>query len=303
MVAPQSPIGSRRRLGAELRRLRAKTGLTLDEVAEQMTCSPSKISRLETGKGIPKVPDVSELMRIYGVASDTERDMLLRLVRDGRQQGWWVPLTEGVQPERFVLDSPARYASLENDATAIRSFDTTAVHGLLQTPDYARAVVRALLPHHSAEEIDRLVALRTKRQDALFRSDPPPLTVTVVLDEAVLARPVGGPGVMAAQLAHLRELALLPHVTVRVLPFAASMLRAHAGRFVLLSIPEGLGSDVVYIEGGAGEAYLDHDSDVELYQEVFVDVLRHALPVPASAKMISRYEGRYAPPRRKAPAP
>jgi transcriptional regulator with XRE-family HTH domain len=88
MAAPNSPIGSRRRLGAELRRLRAKAGLTLDEVAEQMTCSTSKISRLETGKAIPKVPDISELMRIYGVTSDTERDMLLRLVRDGRQHGW-----------------------------------------------------------------------------------------------------------------------------------------------------------------------------------------------------------------------
>jgi transcriptional regulator with XRE-family HTH domain len=303
MVAPQSPVGSRRRLGAELRRLRAKAGLTLDEVAERMTCSPSKISRLETGKGIPKVPDISELMRIYGVASDTERDMLLRLVRDGRKQGWWEPLTEGVQPERFVLDSPARYASLENDATAIRSFDTTAVHGLLQTADYARAVVSALLPHHSADEIERLVALRIKRQDALYRTDPPPLSVTVVLDEAVLARPVGGPAVMAAQLAHLRDMAELPHVTVQVLPFAASMLRAHAARFVLLSIPEDLGSDLVYTEGGAGEAYLDHEPDVELYEEIFADVLNHALPVSASMVMISRYEGQHAPSTRKAPTP
>ncbi|MCX6463322.1 MAG: helix-turn-helix transcriptional regulator, partial [Pseudonocardiales bacterium] len=96
MATPQSPIGSRRRLGAELKRLRSRTGMTLDEVAELMTCSTSKISRLETGKGVPKVPDVSELMRIYGVTSDTEREMLLRLVRDGRQHGWWEPLTDGV---------------------------------------------------------------------------------------------------------------------------------------------------------------------------------------------------------------
>ncbi|MGH3588733.1 MAG: helix-turn-helix domain-containing protein [Pseudonocardia sp.] len=301
MVAPQSPIGSRRRLGAELRRLRAKTGLTLDEVAEQMTCSPSKISRLETGKGIPKVPDVSMLMKIYGVASDTERDMLLRLVRDGRQQGWWVPLTEGVAPERFVFDSPARYASLENDATAIRSFDTTAVHGLLQTADYARAVVSALLPHHSAEEIERLVVLRTMRQDALHRSDPPPPRLTVVLDEAVLARPVGGPAVMTAQLSRLRELVALPHVTVRVLPFVASMVRAHAGRFVLLSIPDDLGSDVVYVEGGTGEAYLDHEPDVERYEEVFADAEAHALDPVESLEMITRYEKQHAPLNWKAP--
>lgn len=303
MAAPQSPVGSRRRLGAELRRLRARARLTLDEVAERMTCSTSKISRLETGKGIPKVPDVSELMRIYGVVSDTERDMLLRLVRDGRQQGWWVPLTEGVPPERFVLDWPSRYTSLENDATAIRSFDTTVVHGSLQTGDYARAVIRALLPHHSAEEIDRLVALRVKRQEALRRTDPPPLGVDVVLDESVLARPVGGAAVMAAQLAHLTELSALPHVTIRVLPFAASVVRAHAGRFVLLSIPEELGSDIVYIEGGAGDVYLDHEADVELYREVFADVLGRALPATVSMKMITRYQRQHVPPLQKASSP
>jgi hypothetical protein len=229
-------------------------------------------------------------MRIYGVTSDTERDMLLRLVRDGRQHGWWEPLTEGVQPERFVLDSPWRYAALENDATAIRSFDPTFVHGLLQTEGYARAVLHALLPHHSDDEIDQLVALRVKRQDALFRVDPPPLEVQVVLDEAVLARPVGGTAVMLAQLEHLCEVSALPNVTVRVLPFAASLLRAHHGRFVLLAIPEGLGSDVVYVEGSAGEAYLDQESDVELYREVFADVLRHALPPDESLAAIRRYQ-------------
>src|SRR3954463_15110000 len=116
MGAPQSPIGSRRRLGAELRRLRTKAGLTLDEVAEQMTCSTSKISRLETGKGIPKLPDVRELMRIYGVVVDAERDMLLRLPRPGREHGWWEPLTEGLTPERFVMDVPSRYPALETGA-------------------------------------------------------------------------------------------------------------------------------------------------------------------------------------------
>jgi transcriptional regulator with XRE-family HTH domain len=298
MAGPQSPIGSRRRLGAELRRLRSKTGLTLDEVATLMTCSTSKISRLETGKGIPKIPDVSELMRIYGVASDTERDMLLRLVRDGRQQGWWEPLTEGVQPERFMLDSPGRYAALENDATAVRSFDITVVHGLLQTGDYTRAVVSALLPHHSAAEIDRLVALRTKRQDALRRVDPLPLELLVVLDEAVLHRPVGGAAVMAAQLGHLLEMATLPNVTIRVLPFSARMLRAHAGHFVLLDIPDALGSDVVYIEGHAGETYLDLESDVDLYKDVFADVLRHTLPADESLGVVGRYQVKHTPPRK-----
>jgi transcriptional regulator with XRE-family HTH domain len=289
MAAPQSPVGSRRRLGAELRRLRLKTGLTLDDVAELMTCSTSKISRLETGKGIPKVPDVRELMRIYGVTSDTERDMLLRLVRDGRQHGWWEPLTDGVAPERFVMDSPGRYAALENDAKAVRSFDVVLVHGLLQTEEYTRTVLSILLPHHSAEEVDRLVELRLKRQEALRRTDRSPLELVAVLDEAVLPRAVGGAGAWAAQLEHLLEMSELPTVTIRVLPFSSGMLRAHFGQFVLLDIPEELGSDVVYIEGQAGETYLDMKAEVDTYKEVFDDVLRHSLSLEESRQVINRY--------------
>lgn len=295
MAAPQSPIGSRRRLGAELRRLRSKAGLTLDEVAELMTCSTSKISRLETGKGIPKVPDVRELMRIYGVAADTERDMLLRLVRDGREHGWWEPLTEGVTPERFVMDAPGRYAALESDATAVRSFGLTMVHGLLQTEDYARAVITAGLPHHPQAEIDRLVELRLMRQDALLRSDPAALELHVVLDEAVLHREVGGRAVMAAQLRRILDLSTRSTVSVQILPFEAGMHRAHAGQFVILEIPEELGSDVVYIEGHAGETYLDGRSDVDLYKDVFTDVVRFALPAAASRAVVARCLGRHAP--------
>ena len=292
MAAPQSPIGSRRRLGAELRRLRSKAGLTLDEVAERMTCSTSKISRLETGKGVPKVPDVSELMRIYGVASDTERDMLLRLVHDGREHGWWEPYTDGVQPERHFLDSPSRYTSLENDARTVRCFDLTTVQGLLQTEGYMRAVLRQWLVHHTSEEIDRLVALRLRRQEALQRRDDP-LELTDVIDESVLWRPVGGPGVIAGQLRQLLELAELPNVTIRVLPADAGVVRAHLGHFVLLGIPPELGSDVVYVEGHASNAYLDASADVELYAGVFADALDRALDPASSAAMIHRYLSRH----------
>ena len=186
-----APIGSRRRLGAELRRLRNENALTLDEVAALMTCSTSKISRLETGKAVPKVPDIRELMRIYGVESEDEQATLLRLVRDGREHGWWEPLTDGVQSERFVLESLDRYVALENDATAVRSVDLIIVHGLLQTEGYMRAIMATLLPHHSAAEIDRLVQLRLTRQEALRRVHPEPLTLVAVMDESVLHRPVG----------------------------------------------------------------------------------------------------------------
>ena len=288
-ASPHSPIGARRRLGAELRRLRTTAGLTLDDVAERMTCSTSKISRLETGKGVPKVPDVSELMRIYGLDSDTERALLLRLVRDGREHGWWETYTEGVQSEPHFLDRPGRYASLENDARRVRCFDFTSVHGLLQTEDYMRAVFARVLVHHTAEDVDRLVALRTRRQQALVRQVPRPLELVAVMDEVVLRRPVGGAAVMAAQLDRLVEVGRLPNVTVHVVPHEAGILRAHAGQFVLLDIPTELGSDIVFVEGHAGDSYLDSDADLALYQEVFADALASALSPRASAELIGGY--------------
>ena len=268
--------------------------MTLDDVAERMTCSTSKISRLETGKGVPKVPDVSELMRIYGVTSDTERDLLLRLVHDGREHGWWETYTEGVQPERHFLDRPGRYASLENDALRVRCFDFIVVNGLLQTEDYMRALLTRWLVHHTDDDFDRLIALRKRRQQALERRVPRPLKVVAVMDEVVLRRPVGGPTVMARQMDRLLEVSRLPNVTMHIVPLDAGLLRAHAGQFVLLDIPAELGSDVVFVEGHAGDSYLDGASDLELYGEVFDDVLASALSPNASAEMITRYRADFA---------
>ncbi|MHA6792143.1 helix-turn-helix domain-containing protein [Pseudonocardia bannensis] len=290
MVAAQGPAGPRRRLGAELRRLRTKAGLHLDDVAEQLTCSTSKISRLETGKGIPKLPDVRELMRIYGVTSDTERDMLIRLVRDSREQGWWEPYTEGVQPERFVMDSPGRYPALETEAARVRAFNATALHGLVQTPEYAREIMTEFLQHNGPAEIERLVELRAHRQRALRRRESP-LYLSVVLDEGLLNRLVGGPEVMAGQLGHILELAALSNVEVRVLPFDAGFHRALAGQFTILEFSGAL-HDIVYIEGHAGDSYLDGDADVKLYQDVHSDVVGRALGPAASIELISRYRHR-----------
>jgi transcriptional regulator with XRE-family HTH domain len=288
------PAGPRRRLGAELRRLRGRAGLHLEQVARQVPCSTSKVSRLETGKGVPKPADVRRLMEIYRVESDTERDMLMRLVRDGREHGWWEPYTEGVAPERFVLDLSGRYPALESDAVAVRSFDVSVLHGLLQTADYARAVMRALLPQHSRDEIEQLVELRLKRQQALRRAESP-LRYSVVLDEAVLCRLTGGPDVMARQLAALLELGELPGVAIRVLPFSTGLHRAHFGRFVILEFQDDIASDVAYAEGPAGDHYLEAQSDVDLYKDVFADAVRRSLDRDASLDLIARYASRTAP--------
>jgi transcriptional regulator with XRE-family HTH domain len=293
-VVAAGPAGPRRRLGAELRRLRNGAGLHLDQVAEVLGCSTSKVSRLETGKGVPKASDVRGLIRLYGAAAEDEQERLLQLVRDSRAEGWWTTYTEGVQPERFFLDSAGRYLALETDAVGLRSFDVGTLHGLLQIPEYARAVLSAQLPHHSAQEIDQLVELRLRRQERLTADEP--LRLTVVVDESVLLRVVGGPDVMAAQLRHLLDLMELPHLVVRVLPFTAGLRRSHQGHFVLLEIPDDLGSDLVYIEGHAGETFLEGESDVDLYRDVFDDALARSLDAGASREAVRRSVSRFASP-------
>ncbi len=297
MVA-SGPVGPRRRLGAELRRLRTGAGLHLDQVAVRLDCSTSKISRLETGKGVPKPADVRGLLEIYGITAETEREMLMRLVRESRAEGWWQPYTDGVASERFFLEAPGRYAALETDAVALWSFDFGPLHGLLQTADYARAVLSTQLPRHSAQEITQLVELRARRQDRLHGATP--LRFTAVVDESVLHREVGGPDVMAAQMRHLLELMELPHLDVRVLPFTAGLRRAHMDHFMLLEIPDDLGSDLVYIEGHAGETLLETEADVDLYRDVFDDAFARSFGAGASRDAVRRSAVRFASPR-KAP--
>jgi len=268
----------------------------LDEVAEVLGCSASKVSRLETGKGVPKASDVRQLIRLYGAPAEDERDTLLQLVRDSRAEGWWTTYIDGVQPERFFLDAAERYLALETDAVALRSFDFGTLHGLLQTPDYTRAVLSAQLPHHSAQQIEQLVELRLRRQERLHADDP--LRFTAVVDESVLLRVVGDPGVMAAQLRHLVDLVDSPHVVVRVLPFTAGPRRSHHGHFMLLEIPDDLGSDVVYIEGHAGGKFLESESDVDLYRDVFDDALARSLDAGASREAVRRSATHFAPPGR-----
>jgi transcriptional regulator with XRE-family HTH domain len=287
-VVASGPAGPRRRLGAELRRLRNGAGLHLDEVAGRLRCSTSKISRLETGKGIPKGADVRELMRIYGVAADPEGEMLLRLVRESRTEGWWESYTEGVRPEPFVLDDHARYTALETEASAVRSFDQAALHGLLQVPRYTRGLMEALLPDHSSDQIEQLVELRGRRQEALTRSERP-LELAVVLDEAVLNRRVGDAGVMREQLRSILDLSELPSVQVQVLPFEAGVHRVHAGGFNILEFAADELPDVVYRETGGEGEYLENVSDVDLYKVAFADVTDRALAPDASRALIGRY--------------
>ena len=231
MAAPHSPIGSRRRLGAELRRLRNRPGLTLDDVAEQMTCSTVKISRLETGKGIPKVPDVRELMRIYGSDAAAEQQELLQLVHDGREHGWWESLHRRRAARALRDGRSRRYAALESEATSVAAFEIAVLHGLLQTAGlHAGGTRRDPADRTRTTRSTGWSQLRGSRQQALHRRDPP-VELTVVLDESVLRRQVGGSAVMVGQLHRLLDLSRRPNVVIQVLPFEAGVHRAHRGTF------------------------------------------------------------------------
>ncbi len=294
MPTAQGPAGPRRRLGTELRQLRRQADLQLVEAARELDCSASKISRLENGKGIPRMPDVVALMRLYGVTDTEQRERLAQLVHERREQGWWERYTDGVQAERFVMNAPARYTALETEAVRVRSFEVAWVHGLLQAPEYTRAVLEALLSERTESEVDRLVELRLRRQEALTKRTPP-LQLEVVLDESVLSRVVGSPEVMAAQLRYLRERSTLPNVTVRVLPFSIGLHRAHAGPFQILEFSDTVGSDVVFIESPSGDTY-ENESDVDLYKDVLADAANRALDPDASREIVHRYELQHAPP-------
>jgi hypothetical protein len=233
-------------------------------------------------------------MRLYGVTDEERRERLRQLVHESREQGWWERYTDGVQAERFVMNAPARYTALETEAVRVRSFEVAWVHGLLQAPEYTRAVLEALLSERTDSEVDRLVELRLRRQEALTKRTPP-LQLEVVLDESVLSRVVGSPDVMAAQLRYLRERSTLPSVTVRVLPFSIGLHRAHAGPFQILEFPESVGSDVVFIESPSGDTY-ENESDVDLYKDVLADVADRALDPDASREIVHRYELQHAPP-------
>jgi transcriptional regulator with XRE-family HTH domain len=274
-------------LGAELRRLRTRNGLTLDDVAVRMTCSTSKISRLENGKGIPKIPDVQELIRIYGVSSDTEREMLLRLVHDGREHGWWEPLVVGL-PHDIAVDLSVRHAALETEALRVAAFEMAWIHGLLQTPLYSRAVLDAARGEREESEFEQLLELRRRRQEVLLRTESP-VFFSLVLDESVLHRVVGSPAIMVEQLDHLTEMMQRPNVSVRILPFSAGTRRGHAGPFGIMEFPPGAGSDVAYLEGHAGLTHLEAASDVETYRAVFGDLLVAAHDPDVSRAEIDRF--------------
>jgi transcriptional regulator with XRE-family HTH domain len=256
-------------LGTQLRRLRETAGITPEQAGYEIRASRSKISRMEHGRVAFKQRDVADLLTLYGVSDDLSRSGILSLALQANAQGWWSKYGD-ILPGWFEA-----YLGLEAAATLIRSFDLQFVHGLFQTQGYARAVT--VLGHRSApaDEIDRRVSLRMKRQDLLQASNAP--LVWSVMDEAALRRPVGGHQVMLKQLKHLVDVAALPRVTVQIVPFRRGGHAGAGGSFTVLRFGQPDLPDVAYIEQLTSALYLERRTDVDQYLEVMNRLSAEAL--------------------------
>ena len=256
--APTSgPTVLRILLGTQLRRLREGKGISREAAGYEIRASGSKISRMELGRVSFKERDVADLLSMYGVSNSAEREALLGLARQANSPGWWHHYGD-ILPSWFQS-----YLGLEAAATLIRTYEIQFVPGLLQTPEYARAVI--LLGHSGADaaEIDRRVELRNQRQIILNRPEPPQLWA--VIDEAVLRRPIGGVEVMRKQIEALIEASRLPNVRLQIIPFNAGGHAAAGGPFAILRFPEAELPDVVYVEQLTSAIYLDKRDDVDHY--------------------------------------
>jgi transcriptional regulator with XRE-family HTH domain len=271
----RNPTVRRRELGALLRALRNEKGLTVEQVAERLLCSPSKVSRMETGHGVATLRDVRDLCELYDVADQAERDRMTRLAREGKQQGWW----QG-------YDLPySTYVGLEEEAVSIKVYDSAVVPGLLQTSDYAWALHKASLPKHDDSVIGQWVEARATRQRILTRPEPP--SMHIVLDEAVLHRVVGNPRVMRAQLARVVDATAMPNVEIQIIPYASGAHPALDSVFTILEFSRPT-SDVIYVEGLVGYIYLEQPRDIQRYKDVFDRLSTIALPPRKSAELLRK---------------
>lgn len=255
-----------RRLARVLRRLREDANLTIEQVAEKLDLSQSTVSRMETAQVGVRPNDLRPLLDIYGVGG-VQRDELLQLARERRQQAWW---------NRYKDLQSVGLASLERGTNSILQWSALLVPGLLQTEAYARAILGDTLPERSPD-IERRVEFRLKRQELL--SDPRAPQFRVVLDEAILKRPIGGLSLMCQQLQHLVDEASKPNITLQVLPFGARVHGGLDGEFTILQYPDPADPDVVYLETAAGQRY-DESGDVARRYNLIFDRLQEAALEP-----------------------
>jgi transcriptional regulator with XRE-family HTH domain len=271
----RSPTIRRRRLGAELRKYRDAAGVTIDVVADRLGCSPSKVSRIETGHTSATPRDVKDMLDIYRVDGAVS-DELVQIAREARQKGWWHP---------FSTVLTGAYVGMEAAARSVRAYEQQVIPGLLQTDMYADALIRGARLSDTDQQIEQRVRVRMARQALLIQDDP--IDLWVVLDEAVVSRPVGGDDVMRDQLFRLAEMAVLPNVTLQILPFAAGAHAGMDGTFAILDFPDAEDPDVVFVENATGGLFLEKVDELSKYNSIFDAIRSTALPPEESRNMIA----------------
>jgi transcriptional regulator with XRE-family HTH domain len=279
VVARPSPTVQRRRLGIELRRERERAGLTIDQVAAALECSDSKVSRIETGQVSATPRDVRDMLELYKVDPE-QRDALIQVAREARQKGWW----------QAYSDTPVvPLVGLEAAADRIHQYAAMAVPGLLQTREYSLAMLRVGRPDLSPQRIERWVELRMARQVILSHDDPP--AFSVVLEESVLRRPVGGSTAMREQVRHLARTAVQSTVTLQILPLTVGAHAGMSGTFTIYGFSAPTDSDVVYLEHARGDLYLESEEEIRAYSLTFARLSASALSRDESAEFLTKLAG------------
>jgi transcriptional regulator with XRE-family HTH domain len=261
-----SPFILRRRLRTELIAARVAKNLTQQQVAEAMDWSMSKMNRIEKAKSGIGTNDLKELLRLYDITGKEPTEYLLGLGREARKSPWWASYSDVAPAELLEL------MNYESASSAINQFETMFVPGILQTEDYASAVLRAfyndkVTDENSAERASRLIHLRTKRVELLTSKNAPEFSF--VLDESVIRRPVGSTSIMSQQLQHLVNVMELPNVAIQVAPFSIGLYPGMNGAFELVHFEDTPGDDVVFLEGTDGDLISDKPEKTNHYLEAF----------------------------------
>jgi transcriptional regulator with XRE-family HTH domain len=272
----------RRRLSAEIRRLREEVGMTSVEATKRLEWSSGRLTKMERGEWVlPNPRDIRDLCDLYGVTDERQRDYLITLAKEGREKGWWNAHKKDL-PETF-----SHYIGLEAGAAELYVAHPVIIPGLLQTADYARATILGGPAEVDEAEAERRVEVRHERQQNLIFREDDPLRLYVVIDEAALRRQVGGPAVMRAQLEHLADLSKLAKVSIQVVPFGAGAHPAVAGSFSILKFPEPQDPDIVYVETVAGDLFVEEKEEVGDFDIAFRRLQMAALSPVDSIDMIA----------------
>jgi len=265
-----SPLMLRRRLRTEIRAARLEKELTQEQVAEAMVWSLSKMNRIEKAKSSISVNDLKVLLPFYGITKKEKVDELVAMAKAARQSPWWRRYSEVAPPALLEL------IDYESAASSVSQFETMFVPGILQTEEYASAVLQVFYDEKSVpEKVAALVDLRTRRRDLLAGENAPKFSF--ILDESVLHRLAGNPGITSRQLLHLVNAAELPNVTVQVVPFTAGLHPGMKGPFELIQFEDTPDENVVFLEGPRGDFLSDEPKETENYLEAFKRIADTAL--------------------------